>query len=112
MASMLGWTRGTLKPVLRQAYYRLPESLCRGPEFESTTRLLAESETWDEGRLLEYQTERLRAILRHSAKHVPYYRRLFRRIGFDPESVREPADLRALPLLDRRTLRENAADLL
>ena len=31
MASVLGWTRGTLRPALRSVYYRLPESVCMGP---------------------------------------------------------------------------------
>jgi phenylacetate-CoA ligase len=112
MYSVLGWTRGTLKPVLKSVYYRLPEAICRGPEFEPTVRLLARSETWDEGRLAEYQAARLRDLLRHCARNVPYYRRLFREVGFDPERVRGAEDLRALPLLDKRTLRENFADLL
>jgi phenylacetate-CoA ligase len=112
MTSVLGWTRGTLRPALRSAYYRLPESVCRGAEYAATARLLRESETWDEGRLVEYQTAKLREMLGHCARHVPYYRRLFRRVGFDPEAVRSPDDLRALPLLDKRTLRENVADLL
>ena len=83
-----------------------------GPEYGATVRLLAQSESWDETRLHEYQTTRLRAILRHCAKHVPYYRALFRSSGFDPERVRDPGDLRALPLLDKRALRENFRDLL
>jgi phenylacetate-CoA ligase len=74
--------------------------------------LLRESEKWDEGRLIEYQIDKLRRILRHAARNVPYYRRLFRHSGFDPEQVRDLADLRALPLLDKETIRVNTQDLL
>lgn len=104
--------REILKSALRPLYYRLPDSICYGPEYAPTMRLLAESETWSEERLAAYQLSRLRDMLRHCAKNVPYYRRLFREVGFDPESVRSVADLRALPLLDKKTIRENLADFL
>jgi phenylacetate-CoA ligase len=80
--------------------------------FAPTLRLLKESQYWDKGQLLEFQVAKLRAILKHSALHIPFYRRLFRQIGFDPDRVKHPADLRMLPLLDKGTLRDNAHDFL
>src|SRR5437763_9809240 len=100
------------KKVLRPIYYRLPTNLCYGPQFAPTLRLLDESEHWSRDRLDDYQMPRLRALLKHAARHVPYYRRLFRATGFDPERVREIADLRVLPLLDKETVRANLSDLL
>jgi phenylacetate-CoA ligase len=100
------------KKVLRPVYYRLPTNICYGPQFASTLRLLDESEGWGRERLDDYQLTRLRALLEHAARHVPYYRRLFRATGFDPERVREIADLRLLPLLDKETVRANLSDLL
>lgn len=101
-----------IKAKLRPIYYRLPANICYGPQFAPTLRLLQQSERWDEARLIEYQLSKLRAILKHSAKHVPYYRRLFRSIGFDPEKLRDLSDLRALPLLDKESVRANVADFL
>src|SRR4051812_11136161 len=109
--SVRGSVGNLARAFAKSLYYRLPASICYGPEYEPTLRLLAESQTWDAGRLAEYQLGKLKAILRHAAAHVPYYRRLFREVGFDPERVRDASDLRALPLLDKETIRENLSDL-
>jgi phenylacetate-CoA ligase len=101
---MVPMIKGGLKAILRPAYYRLPPRICYGPLFESTLKFLEESQTWSEDRLIEYQILKLRAMLRHCARNVPYYRNLFRKIGFDPASLRELSDLRAIPLLDRDTI--------
>ena len=104
--------KSEVKRLLRPLYYRLPPSICYGPQFSSTLKLLEESQHWDEGRLIEFQITKLRRMLKHCAANVPYYRRMFRRMGFDPESLRDVSDLRALPLLDRETVRANIEDLL
>ncbi|MCX8036347.1 MAG: hypothetical protein N3D11_04680 [Candidatus Sumerlaeia bacterium] len=58
------------------------------------------------------QTARLRALLEHAGRHVPYYRELFRKEGFSPGDVRSPRDLAALPPLERATVRDHPEMLL
>lgn len=53
------------------------------------------------------QLQALRKLLIHSAKHVPYYRRLFNEYGFNPDKVDNAKALRDLPLLTKETVREN-----
>jgi len=53
------------------------------------------------------QLGRLRTFLQGVGRNVPYYRDLFRRHGFDPAGVRSATDLRALPFLDKATIRAN-----
>ncbi|PHV29225.1 capsular biosynthesis protein [Janthinobacterium sp. BJB426] len=62
-------------------------------------RRLERSQWWSAQQLQEWQLARLRALLRHAAEHVPHYRALFARSGFDPEQVRQLSDLSRLPLL-------------
>ena len=62
-------------------------------------RRLERSQWWSAQQLEQWQLARLRALLRHAADHVPYYRELFRRRGFDPRQLASLADLSALPLL-------------
>jgi phenylacetate-CoA ligase len=50
------------------------------------------------------QAERLRALL-ISAAEVPYWRDLFTSLHLDPRAVTRVQDLRALPLLDKTTIR-------
>ncbi|HKY03513.1 MAG TPA: hypothetical protein VJQ56_01420, partial [Blastocatellia bacterium] len=104
--------KDSIKSLLKPLYYRLPDDVCYGPQYAPTLKLLKESERWSADRLADYQLKKLRRMLHHAAKNVPYYRRLFREYGFDPEGVRAVADLRALPLLDKETVRENLRDFL
>ncbi len=62
--------------------------------------------------LQEYQDARLRAVVRHAAAHVPYYRALFARLRLRAEDIRTATDLQQLPLLDKRTLRRQPEALL
>ena len=57
------------------------------------------------------QVARLRALLKHAAVRVPYYRSLFARIGFDPDAVRDLAVLNDLPLLSKDLIRTHFEEL-
>ena len=104
--------KGLIKPILKPIYYRLPLSICYGPSFSNTFKLLQDSQTWNEDRLIDYQISKLKVMLRHCAAHVPYYRQLFRDFGFDPERIRSLSDLTALPLLEKDTIQSNPQDFL
>lgn len=66
------------------------------------------SQWWPRQRILDLQLKRLQALLQDVAEHVPYYRELFARIGFDPAAVRSVADLQALPFLTKAEIRAHA----
>jgi phenylacetate-CoA ligase len=59
---------------------------------------------WTRERVEAFQVRRLRVLLRHACDHVPHYRRLFARAGFDPERVHTLADLAAIPMTCRDDL--------
>lgn len=50
------------------------------------------------------QARRLRRVLRHAARFVPYYRETLRRLGLTPEDFRCAEDLAKLPVLERRDI--------
>lgn len=68
-------------------------------------RGLEASQWWPAERLQALQVQRLRRLLTEAGAAVPYYRTLFQRLGFDPRAVTSTADLQALPLLDKATIR-------
>ena len=68
-------------------------------------RALERSQWWSAEQLLQHQVQRLRAFLTDIGTRVPHYRELFGRLGFDPRAVQGLADLQALPLLDKATIR-------
>lgn len=54
------------------------------------------------------QGRRLRAFLIDIGARVPYWQDLFTELRFDPASVRSAADLQALPLLTKSTIRSHS----
>jgi phenylacetate-CoA ligase len=69
------------------------------------------SQWWPAERLQALQLERLRALLKEAGDQVPYYRDLFSRLKFEPLQLRSLADLQALPLLDKATIRTHTEAL-
>jgi phenylacetate-CoA ligase len=63
------------------------------------------SQQWDKKRIESYQDEKLIKIVRHAADQVPYYRNLFKEVGFDNIRFRGREDMHKIPLLDKETLR-------
>ena len=58
---------------------------------------------WPPEAIAEYQQTRLRAIVRHAARFVPYYSRRFQDAGFDPFA--DVVDLRRLPISAKAELK-------
>jgi len=59
---------------------------------------------WTRERIEAFQTERLRALVRHAYSRVPYYRRLFDQAGLSPDRIRTLEDLRKIPFTTRAML--------
>lgn len=66
-----------------------------------------DSEKMDRGELEQLQLERLESTLSRVYRHVPFYRKRFDEVGFDPDELRSLADLRRLPFTTKRDLRDN-----
>ncbi len=74
-------------------------------------RRMEESQWWPADKLHTLQVERLRALLVEAGRHVPYYRDLFRKQGFDPAQVNGLTDLQRLPFLTKPLIRAHAEQL-
>ncbi|SFC66136.1 phenylacetate-CoA ligase [Polaromonas sp. OV174] len=70
-------------------------------------RQMEEVQWWPADRLAAFQLQRLRDLLQDAAAHVPYYRDLFARLGFDAASIKSTADLQRLPFLTKPVIRAN-----
>lgn len=53
------------------------------------------------------QEQKLSQLILHAYHHVPYYRDLFDAQGIRPENIRTVDDLAAIPLLDKKIVREH-----
>jgi len=59
--------------------------------------------------MTRWQSERLRAQVRHAAAHSPFYGRKFRAAGVKPAGIRGLDDLARLPFTTKDELKENQA---
>jgi len=63
--------------------------------------------------LLDLQRQKLHRLLSYAYGHVPYYRRLFDKVGFQTDEVlQDPDSLQKIPFLTKALIRENFDDLL
>jgi phenylacetate-CoA ligase len=55
----------------------------------------------------ELQEMKLRALIQHAYRHVPYYHDRMRSLGLKPEDIQTIEDLQKLPLLSKQDVRQN-----
>ena len=82
-----------------------------GGRYAEFRDLFAKTEWLSRSELESYQDERLRAVVSHAYRTVPYYQRLFDGCRLKPEDIRGRADLPKIPLLTRDDIRSNFDDL-
>ena len=64
-----------------------------------------------EDKLYEYQLRRLKLIIEHAYRNVPYYNRIFKEKGITPGDIRSLDNLKILPFLTKDILRSSFKDL-
>ncbi|AUM00694.1 phenylacetate--CoA ligase family protein [Zoogloeaceae bacteirum Par-f-2] len=77
----------------------------KGHDTVRVRRAMEASQWWPRERIEALQLARLRRLLADAGAHVPYYRDLFARLGFDPRALHSLADLQALPFLTKPLIR-------
>jgi phenylacetate-CoA ligase len=55
---------------------------------------------------------RLKDLLLHARKHVPFYQKRFAEAGFDPEKLKGFEDLDRMPLLTKQDIQNNREQLI
>ena len=74
-------------------------------------RYLEESQYYPLERIVENQWKRLKALISHANRNVPFYRKRFERVGLRPEDVTTWEEFSRLPILTKEDIRENQSDL-
>lgn len=74
-------------------------------------RFLNRTEAWSKDKLIEYQTERLKRIIKYAYDYVPYYKQLFDENGISPEDILSIDDMQLIPPLTKDIIRERFDDL-
>ncbi len=100
------------KAVYKIPFYIMPFKLTCTPRFYQNYYFLKKSEKWSGDQLRNWQYQKVKKIIKIAAESVPYYQKLFRQIGFEPGDFRSLDDLKLLPRLTKKDIKENLADLL
>lgn len=95
--------------IVRHSLLPLHERLV-GRDTLHRAAALAQSQYWPLDRLLELQTQRLCALLRHAASTSPYFSRRLSDAGIAPESA-SVSDLARLPTLSKRDLISHRSEI-
>lgn len=74
-------------------------------EFRRYDRLTSEE-------IMDLQNRKLYKLVKHCYENVPYYTKLFNRLGLKPEDIQTHEDLRKLPILTKQIIRENYDDMM
>ena len=80
--------------------------LSRG-RFHRVLREIMRTQWWDRERILDLQWKKFQRLLNHSYNYVPYYRRLFERLGITPRDIRSYEDLVLIPILTKEDINRN-----
>ena len=99
--------------TLKEIYEKMPKRMkyCLAPAFirymignpvyRKTYSELLNYENLDSQDKKEYQLKRLKETLQYAYSHVPYYKELFDRVGFEPAKMTVLADIEKLPLMEK-----------
>jgi phenylacetate-CoA ligase len=73
---------------------------------------LQRTQWFSQGKLDELQRKRLRFLLEHAFRSVPFYHRVFRARGLRPSDIKSKDDLVRLPIVTKDAVRNNVQDFL
>jgi len=84
----------------------------RGEPLKKTLDELEKSQWLSLPKLEENLITKIKILVNHAYKNVPYYRDLFNIEGIDPYSIKDLSDLKKIPILTKELFRKNALKLL
>jgi phenylacetate-CoA ligase len=86
----------------------LPASdLFTGWDVKKAMVLLDDSQWWSEDQMIDYQNKSIQRLIKHSYTNVPYYKDLFDKYDINPNSIKEKADLKRIPVLTKEIIINN-----
>lgn len=77
------------------------------PSYYWTKLHIKLSEKLSEKQQKKRQFDSIKKIITYAYENVPYYRQVFTEIGFKPSDFRRMGDIEQLPLMDKKTYRDN-----
>jgi len=85
----------------------VPQGIRYGREFRKTRRFLQKSQWWSAEQHDEYQLVKLKETIEYAYHQIPFYRESFDAHGVSPDDLKELADIRRFPTMNKETLLAN-----
>lgn len=85
--------------------------LVYGSSVVSKFKEMMHNDHLSESEIREIQDSKLQKLVKHCYETVPYYTKMFDRLGIKPEQIKSREDLKVLPVLTKQIIRENYEDL-
>lgn len=83
-----------------------------GTEFKRALTEYESHNDWSYEQMCDYRDAKLRMLVQHAYRTVPYYHRLFNDGGINPESIKTLEDLARLPILTKTTVMKDPKQFL
>jgi phenylacetate-CoA ligase len=74
--------------------------------------LAQEMQWWPQERIRDWQWMKIKDLLKHAQRNVPYYQRLFADLGIQADDIRSWGDFARLPILTKDNIQSNLDRLL
>ncbi len=70
-----------------------------------TLKVLRKSQYWDDERIKEHQSSKLRALVSYAYNNVPYYKEVFDKVRLKPSDIKSVDDIVKIPILTKEIAR-------
>lgn len=97
--------------VKKIAYKLIPFKYRYGKKYSDFLNLIDASKKWSYDEAVNYQLTKTRDLLKYCDEYVPYYNKVFKTNGFNPE-IKNLSDLKNLPILTKDIIIDNFDDLI
>ncbi|MFC1708722.1 phenylacetate--CoA ligase family protein [Candidatus Omnitrophota bacterium] len=105
-------TSDSIRSLAKRGYGLFPLRVRWGSEFFKQLEFLEKSQWWSRQELENYQSEKLRHLIKHAYDNTSYYRRLFKENGLLPSDIKTIKDLAKIPILTKDIVREHLQELI
>ena len=101
-----------LKPLTKWGYSLLPLQIRWGKEFFRQLEFLEKSQWWSKQELENYQSEKLRPLIKHAYDNTAYYHRIFKENRLLPSDIKTIKDLAKVPILTKDIVRKHLQEMI
>ncbi|MFT7157665.1 MAG: phenylacetate-CoA ligase, partial [Parvicella sp.] len=75
-------------------------------------KFLRKSQYWGEDEIRDYQSQKLKLLVAHSYKNIPYYNELFKKVKLKPTDIQSIDDITKIPILTKEMVQSQGHKLL